>query len=53
MKVVLLSDIRGNLPALELLMKSEKDSNMFIILGDVINYGHWNNKCTIIRYKKI
>lgn len=45
MKVTLLSDIHGNLPALEEVLKLERDSDLFISLGDVVNYGPWGNEC--------
>ena len=45
MKITLLADIHGNLPALEKVLKIEKNSDLFIILGDVVNYGPWSNDC--------
>lgn len=45
MKVVVISDIHGNLPALEKVFLLEGDSDMYICLGDVVNYGPWNNEC--------
>jgi len=44
MKILVFSDIHGNLPALEKLLKTEK-ADMYISLGDVVNYGPWQNEC--------
>lgn len=45
MKVIVVSDIHGNLPALEKLFKKETDWDLCISLGDVVNYGPWGNEC--------
>jgi predicted phosphodiesterase len=45
MKITLFSDVHGNLPALEWVLKHEKDSDQFIFLGDAVNYGAWSNEC--------
>ena len=45
MKIGILSDIHGNLIALEEILKNEKQFDQFIILGDVVNYGPWSNEC--------
>ena len=45
MKSAILSDIHGNLPALELVLKHTKFVDRYIILGDVVNYGPWSNEC--------
>ena len=45
MKYLVFSDIHGNLPALESVLKSEKDVDGYINLGDVVNYGPWSNEC--------
>ena len=45
MKVALLSDIHGNLPALEKVVSDTKDLDSYIVLGDVVNYGPWSNEC--------
>lgn len=45
MNYYFLSDIHGNLPALEIVLKNiEKDSTI-IFLGDVVNYGPWSSEC--------
>lgn len=45
MKVLLISDVHGNLPALEAVLKKETSHDQVISLGDVINYGPWGNEC--------
>lgn len=45
MKVLVISDVHGNLPALEFVLNSENDSDLVISLGDVVNYGPWSNEC--------
>ena len=45
MKVALLSDIHGNLPALEKVVSNTKDLDSYLVLGDVVNYGPWSNEC--------
>ena len=44
MRTLVFSDIHGNLPALEALLKREVVDN-YISLGDVVNYGPWSNEC--------
>lgn len=44
MKVLIFSDVHGNLPALEKVLKSES-VDAYINLGDVVNYGPWSNEC--------
>lgn len=45
MNYYFLSDIHGNLPALEIVLKNiEKDSTI-IFLGDIVNYGPWSSEC--------
>jgi putative phosphoesterase len=45
MRVLVLSDIHGNLPALEYVLEKEKTADLVISLGDVVNYGPWSNEC--------
>lgn len=45
MKYLIISDVHGNLPALERVFKTEKDYDILISLGDVVNYGPWSNEC--------
>ena len=41
----ILSDIHGNLPALEGVINKTNYVDKYIILGDVVNYGPWSNEC--------
>ena len=45
MKLAFLSDIHGNLPALEIAIKEAGIVDGYIVLGDVVNYGPWSNEC--------
>jgi predicted phosphodiesterase len=46
MIVALFSDVHGNLPALEVFLSSVEDvAERFICLGDVVDYGPWNDEC--------
>lgn len=40
-----MSDIHGNLPALELVLSENQTVDTFISLGDVVNYGPWSDEC--------
>lgn len=44
MRILVFSDVHGNLPALEKLLEDEK-ADIYISLGDVVNYGPWSNEC--------
>lgn len=45
MKYAVFSDVHGNLPALELMLKDAGKVDGYICLGDVVNYGPWSNEC--------
>ncbi len=45
MKITIFSDVHGNLPALEKLLKQENASDQYVFLGDAVNYGPWSNEC--------
>ena len=45
MRVLVLSDVHGNLPSLEYVLNLEKSADLVISLGDVVNYGPWSNEC--------
>jgi predicted phosphodiesterase len=45
MIVALFGDVHGNLPALELFFKQAEQADLFISLGDVVNYAPWSNEC--------
>lgn len=45
MKVAVISDIHGNLPALEAVVSKIRDVDGVMCLGDVVNYGPWSDAC--------
>ena len=45
MKITILSDIHGNLVALDKVFKKEKDSDLYFVIGDTVNYGPWSEEC--------
>ncbi len=45
MKVAIISDIHGNLPALEAVVLKIRDVDAVMCLGDVVNYGPWSDAC--------
>lgn len=45
MRYLIFSDVHGNLPALEKVLKAEKSIDAYVNLGDVVNYGPWSNEC--------
>jgi predicted phosphodiesterase len=45
MRILVISDIHGNLPALEFVLKLNRDVDAVISLGDVVNYGPWSDEC--------
>ncbi|WP_427875248.1 metallophosphoesterase family protein [Flavobacterium sp. MMS24-S5] len=45
MKTLIFSDVHGNLPAFEKMLKTEADCEEFICLGDLVNYAPWSNEC--------
>lgn len=46
MRYVIFGDVHGNLPALERLLKVEKNNyDQLIAHGDIVNYGPWSNEC--------
>lgn len=45
MKIAIFSDIHGNLPAFEKMLKDAGNVDQYICLGDVVNYGPWSNEC--------
>jgi len=44
MRILILSDVHGNLVALEKLLNTTT-VDFYINLGDVVNYGPWSNEC--------
>jgi Calcineurin-like phosphoesterase len=45
MKVLIYSDVHGNLPAFEAVLKDAGSCDQYICLGDLVNYGPWSNEC--------
>ena len=46
MRYLIFGDVHGNLPALEALLKVEKNNyDRLISHGDIVNYGPWSNEC--------
>lgn len=45
MKTLILSDIHGNLPALEAVLAREKNYDRLLFLGDVVDYGPFPHEC--------
>ncbi len=45
MKILIYSDVHGNLPAFEKMLSKEKDCEGYICLGDLVNYAPWSNEC--------
>jgi len=51
MIVAIISDIHGNLPALEAVASKIRHVDATICLGDVVNYGPWNDECLDLVFK--
>lgn len=45
MRLLIYSDVHGNLPAFEQMIKDAGDCDSYICLGDLVNYGPWSNEC--------
>jgi len=46
MKVAVFSDVHGNLIALERFVRATRNAvDTYLCLGDVVNYGPWNDEC--------
>lgn len=45
MKIVVFSDVHGNIEPLQKMIDLEKDTDLFISLGDIVNYGPYSNEC--------
>ena len=45
MRIVVFSDVHGNLPALELMLRDGGVPDQYICLGDVVDYGPWSQEC--------
>ena len=45
MRILVYSDVHGNLPAFEAMLRSVGNCDLYISLGDLVNYGPWSNEC--------
>ena len=45
MRTLIYSDVHGNLPAFESMLKKVGLCDRYISLGDLVNYGPWSNEC--------
>ena len=45
MRTLIVSDIHGNLPALEALVARQETVDEWLCLGDNVNYAPWSNEC--------
>ena len=45
MRTLIYSDVHGNLPAFEQMLKVAEPCEQYICLGDLVNYGPWSNEC--------
>lgn len=45
MKILIFSDVHGNLPALKKMLDEAGQVDKFVCLGDVVGYGPWSNEC--------
>lgn len=45
MLLLIYSDVHGNLPAFETILKDAGYCDGYICLGDLVNYGPWSNEC--------
>jgi len=50
MRVAVISDIHGNLPALETVALNIRHVDAVMCLGDVVNYGPWSDACLELLY---
>jgi predicted phosphodiesterase len=50
MRLAVISDIHGNLPALEAVVHEIREADAVFCLGDVVNYGPWNDECLELLY---
>ena len=45
MKILIVSDIHGNYPALQAIWEKEKDSDVVLIPGDLVDWGFFPHEC--------
>lgn len=53
MKILLISDIHGNWPALQAVLKAEPDADQILCLGDLVNYGPQPAECVAWAMKRL
>jgi putative phosphoesterase len=53
MKILLLSDIHGNWPALQAVLVAEADADQILCLGDLVNYGPFPAECVTWAMKNL
>lgn len=50
MRVLIYSDVHGNLPAFEAVLSAAGNCEAHICLGDLVNYGPWSNECVELAF---
>jgi predicted phosphodiesterase len=50
MKILIFSDVHGNLPAFKKMLEEAGQIDKYICLGDVVGYGPWSNECIDLIY---
>jgi predicted phosphodiesterase len=45
MRIAIFSDVHGNLPALQAFVDHTREVDAYVCLGDIVNYGPWNDEC--------
>jgi predicted phosphodiesterase len=50
MRLLIYSDVHGNLPAFESVLKDAGNCDGYICLGDLVNYGPWSNECVDLAF---
>lgn len=51
-KITCFSDVHGDINSLNILFEREKNSSLYICLGDVVGYGPYQNECLEMIYNK-
>jgi predicted phosphodiesterase len=50
MRLLIYSDVHGNLPAFETILNEAGCCDAYICLGDLVNYGPWSNECVDLAF---
>jgi len=45
MKIIVFGDVHGNIDAFEAMVNATKDADLYICLGDIVNYCPFSNEC--------